>query len=102
MRCCRRFVDRQQYETSCLLVWNLNSGDYRLAAAGPFEQLSPTVNEDVTADAWTGQTNSPSAVEEWNPAKGLAVALRVQSVRNAHFLSSIRILSNLPALKGKL
>lgn len=98
--------DRQQYQTSCLFVWNMSTSMCRVERAGHLERLETPQDEAELPDYRDIQfaPSSPEqAGDDWNPARKEAQELRNEGVWNCWGANQppVTVMSNDSFLKGK-
>lgn len=99
--------DRQQYQTSCLFVWNMNSSMCRVERAGNLERLeSNSAGEEDLSDMRDLQCASVTCEQggdDWNPARREAQELRNEAALNCWGTNQppVKVMSNDPYLNGK-
>ncbi|KAK3929277.1 DDB1- and CUL4-associated factor 15 [Frankliniella fusca] len=99
--------DRQQYQTSCLFVWNMNTSMCRVERAGHLERLETTSHDEAELPDFRDLQFAPSSPEQtgddWNPARKEAQELRNKGILNCWGANQppVKVMSNDSFLKGK-
>lgn len=100
--------DRQQYQTSCLFVWNMNTSMYRVVRAGSLERLETSSYDEAELPDMRDThfvSGSPEQTgDDWNPARKEAHELRIISALNCWGANQpvVKVMSNNPFLEGML
>ncbi|XP_034257159.1 uncharacterized protein LOC117654554 [Thrips palmi] len=97
--------DRQQYQTSCLFVWNMNTSMYRVERAGDLDRLETNSQDEAElSDLRDIQfaASSPEQSDDWNPARKEAQQLRENGVLHCWGANQppVKVMTNVSVLEG--
>lgn len=97
--------DRQQYQTSCLFVWNMNTSMYRVERAGDLDRLETSSQDEAELPDLRDihfTAGSPEQSDDWNPARKEAQQLRENGVLHCWGANQppVTVMTNVSVLEG--